>query len=162
MCPWESSRMPISLNFFICKMGQQLFLPHRIVKIQHDEITWIRQSQYLGHSKRSESMSQFLISRPGCCELFPLWWQRGGDLCNQFRLELPSPGKPWAVVTLLWEASYEEGWSGGGIAVSNAALFLWLMGDQLIPTGLVFKLRVEETFPQRVVLSRMWLPGSST
>lgn len=53
--------MPISLNFFICKMGQQLFLPHRIVKIQHDEITWIRQSQYLGHSKRSESMSQFLV-----------------------------------------------------------------------------------------------------
>lgn len=39
--------------------------------------------------------------------------------------------------------------------MSNAALFLWLMGDQLIPTGLVFKLRVEETFPQRVVLSRM-------
>ena len=87
----------------------------------------------------------------------------GGDLCSQFRPELPSPGKPWAVVTLLWGASYEEGWFGGGIAVSNAALFLWLMVDQLIPTWLVFKLlRVEETFPQRVALSRMWLPASNT
>ena len=37
------------------------------------------------------------------------------------------------------------------------------MVDQLIPTGLVFKLlRVEETFLQRVALSRMWSPGSST
>ena len=46
--------------------------------------------------------------------------------------------------------------------MSNAAFFLWLMVDQLIPTGLMFKLlRVEETFPRRVALSGMLLPGSS-
>lgn len=50
--------MPVSLGFLICKMGQQESLLHRIVvKIQHDEMTWIRHSQYLGGSKRSGSMS---------------------------------------------------------------------------------------------------------
>lgn len=46
--------------------------------------------------------------------------------------------------------------------MSNAAFFLWLMVDQLIPTGLMFKLlRVEETFPRRVAVSGMLLPGAS-
>lgn len=35
-----------------------------------------------------------------------------------------------------------EGWSGGGIAVSDSAFFLRLMVDQLIPTELMF--RIEE------------------
>lgn len=42
------------------------------------------------------------------------------------------------------------------MAVPNASFFFWLMVDQLIPTGLMFKLlRVEETFPQRVAISGM-------